>query len=261
MIDTVILDWAGTTVDFGCMAPVDAFYQAFKQEGIEVTKAEIREPMGMKKHEHILKMLAMPNISASWQKKYGMTPASTDVDRIYKTFEAHVFQTLEQYSDVKHGVTEVIAELKEMGLNIGSTTGYTSEMMKIVAATAAEQGYAPDITITPDVTNGLGRPYPYMIFGVMAHFKTASVKNVLKIGDTLSDIVEGKNAGVFSLGLVEGSSLAGMSQDEYQALTAEEQSILRHETRHRFFDAGADGVIDQLTDLPEFIRVLNKTIL
>lgn len=49
MINVVILDWAGTAVDFGCMAPVAAFREAFEHQGITVTEREIREPMGMKK--------------------------------------------------------------------------------------------------------------------------------------------------------------------------------------------------------------------
>ena len=36
-IEAVIFDWAGTTVDFGCFAPVQAFVEAFKAEGIEPT--------------------------------------------------------------------------------------------------------------------------------------------------------------------------------------------------------------------------------
>lgn len=42
------------------MAPVDAFYQALKKEGIEVTKEKIRLPMGTKKYDHIMIMLKMP---------------------------------------------------------------------------------------------------------------------------------------------------------------------------------------------------------
>ena len=45
-IKAVIFDWAGTTVDFGCMAPVQAFVEVFKQYGIEPTMEEVREPMG-----------------------------------------------------------------------------------------------------------------------------------------------------------------------------------------------------------------------
>ena len=45
----VIFDWAGTTVDYGCFAPVQAFVEVFKHFGIEPTIKEVREPMGMLK--------------------------------------------------------------------------------------------------------------------------------------------------------------------------------------------------------------------
>lgn len=57
MIKTVIFDWAGTTVDFGCMAPVHAFRNAFLEKGIQLTDKEIREPMGKLKWDHIQQLL------------------------------------------------------------------------------------------------------------------------------------------------------------------------------------------------------------
>ena len=36
-IDGVIFDWAGTTVDYGSFAPVQAFVEVFKHFGIEPT--------------------------------------------------------------------------------------------------------------------------------------------------------------------------------------------------------------------------------
>lgn len=39
-----------------------------------------------------------------------------------------------------------------------------------------------------------------------------SVQAVVKVGDTVSDIQEGRNAGVRSLGVLEGSSVMGMTQ-------------------------------------------------
>ena len=46
-VEAVIFDWAGTTVDYGCFAPVQAFVEVFKHFGIEPTMQEVREPMGM----------------------------------------------------------------------------------------------------------------------------------------------------------------------------------------------------------------------
>jgi phosphonoacetaldehyde hydrolase len=258
MINTVILDWAGTTIDFGCMAPVDAFYQAFKKEGIVVTKEEIRLPMGTKKHDHIMTMLKMPRIAQDWLAVHEQEPTETDINRIYQTFEDMIFQTLDQYSDVKLGVLEVVEQLKAMGISIGSTTGYTSDMMKIVAKVASEQGYEPDFIATPDLTKGIGRPAPYMIFHILEHFGTPSVQNVVKIGDTISDIEEGKNAGVFSIGLIEGSSLAGYSFDEYQQLSEKDKQELHERVREEYYVAGADAVLDILAELPAFIAMLNK---
>lgn len=40
-----------------------------------------------------------------------------------------------------------------MGLKIGSTTGYTDEMMALVVPEAAQMGYSPDCWFSPDSTN------------------------------------------------------------------------------------------------------------
>ena len=48
-IKMVVMDWAGTTVDYGCFAPVHAFAKAFEEVGITPTMQEIREPMGLLK--------------------------------------------------------------------------------------------------------------------------------------------------------------------------------------------------------------------
>lgn len=57
MIEAVIFDWAGTTVDYGCFAPVKAFMEAFAHHGVPVTMEETRKPMGMLKRDHIRTML------------------------------------------------------------------------------------------------------------------------------------------------------------------------------------------------------------
>ena len=82
-------------------------------------------------------------------------------------------------------------------------------MMEIVTREAAKKGYEPDCWFSPDSVQHMGRPYPYMIFRNMEMLRVASVKNVIKVGDTISDIKEGRNAGVFTVGIVEGSSEMG----------------------------------------------------
>lgn len=62
-----------------------------------------------------------------------------------------------------------------------------------------------------------------MIFENLKALEVPSVKNAVKVGDTVSDIREGVNAGVWSVGVIEGSSVLGLSQTEYEALTPEER--------------------------------------
>ena len=86
-IQGVILDWAGTAVDFGSTSPMSAFKEAFRRAGVEVTDDETRAPMGLLKRDHIRTMLAMPRIATCWKEKYGREANSDDVEKIYADFE------------------------------------------------------------------------------------------------------------------------------------------------------------------------------
>ena len=70
-IEAVIFDWAGTTVDFGSFAPVQAFIKAFEEFGITPTVDEVRAPMGMLKWNHIHTMMQMPRIQKAWAVTHG----------------------------------------------------------------------------------------------------------------------------------------------------------------------------------------------
>lgn len=60
-INAVILDWAGTTVDFGSFAPTQIFVEAFRQAfAVEITLEEARVPMGLGKWQHIAALGKLP---------------------------------------------------------------------------------------------------------------------------------------------------------------------------------------------------------
>lgn len=248
-IEAVIFDWAGTTVDFGCFAPVQAFVEVFKQYGIEPTMDEVREPMGMLKIDHIRTMLKMPRIHDCWVEKYGKEPTDEDAQKMFAIFNEKLMSILHLYADPKPEVVEVVKQLREKGIKIGSTTGYTDSMMAIVVPIAKEKGYEPDAWFSPDSTDQKGRPYPYMIFRNMEALGISDVRNVLKVGDTVSDIREGKNAGVLSAGVIIGSSEMGLTQKEYRALSKDAQAEKCAQVARKFKEAGADLVFNTLEDL------------
>lgn len=252
-MEAVIFDWAGTTVDYGCFAPVQVFTEVFRNAGVEPTMEEVREPMGMLKWAHIRTMLEMPRIKAAWKEKYGRDPEDADANKMYESYEPALLNILDQYSDPKPYVLEVVKELRNRGIKIGSTTGYTDVMMKIVVSKAAELGYTPDCWYSPDSTGNMGRPYPYMIFKNMEQLKVTSVDKVIKVGDTISDIKEGKNAGVFTIGILEGSSLVGLSREEFDALSEEEKDEKLSLAEKKYKEAGADAVVRDIRGILDYV--------
>ena len=250
------MDWAGTAVDYGCFAPVAAFVESFRAIGVPVTAAETRAHMGLTKVEEIRALFDIERVRAEFERKFGRPAGEEDVQARYAEFQRVLFASLEDYTDPIPGVVETISALRAQGIRIGSTTGYTDSMMHIVAPKAARLGYAPDFWISPDGVGGRGRPDPYMIFENLKALEVPSVKNAVKVGDTVSDIREGVNAGVWSVGVIEGSSVLGLSQTEYEALTPEVRRDACRRAEETFRTAGAHFVLNDLSQLPELIRMI-----
>ena len=259
-VEGVIFDWAGTTVDFGCFAPVNVFIDIFKNAGIEVTMAEAREPMGMLKIDHIRAMLSMSRISGLWEEKFGTAFTEQDVEKLYAEFEPALMSSLSEYTDPIPEVVETVQTLRSNGLKIGSTTGYTQTMMDVVVPNALKKGYSPDFYMTPDGTNSFGRPYPYMIYRNIEALKLSASWKVVKVGDTASDIKEAVNAGVWAVGVAIGSSEMGLSSDEFHALSKEDQEKVISQTEESFLQNGADFTIKSMSELPQLIEKINHLL-
>jgi phosphonoacetaldehyde hydrolase len=257
-IKAVIFDWAGTTVDFGSFAPVDAFAAAFEAFGVKPTMAEIRAPMGLPKRAHIERMLEGGRLSSLWLKKHGSPHGPDDIDGIYARFEPALYDVLEKYAGPLPGVVDTVRKLRWMGVAIGSTTGYTRAMMDVITPLAARAGYAPDALVCPDDVGGAGRPYPYMLWRNLETLGVESIARALKVGDTTADMREGKNAGCITVGVVRGSSMLGLSEPEYETAGSAERTAMSDETRRRYAEAGADHVIDEITELPGLIRRIEE---
>lgn len=257
-IEAVIFDWAGTTVDFGSTSPVSAFMEAFRRAGVEVTDEETRAPMGLLKRDHIRTMLRMPRIEKAWREHYNRAPNADDVEALYADFEPALMAVLPQHCDLKPQVLETVASLREKGIKIGSTTGFTASMMEVVTQEASKSGYRSDMVVTADDTNGFGRPWPYMVFENMRRLGLQDVRRIVKVGDTVSDMREGKNAGLIAVGVVEGSSIIGLDKASWDKLSDMDRFALRKKARETFFANGADFVIDTMGELPGLIKAIEK---
>jgi phosphonoacetaldehyde hydrolase len=247
-IAAVILDWAGTTVDHGSLAPVRVLRRVFESRGVQISEAEARRDMGIPKRDHLQSIVSSPSVSERWRTRNGKAPGAGDIDAMYAAFVKLQLQCLVRDSAIIDGVSETIARLKKRGIKIGSTTGYTREMMDVLAPAAATNGYRVDCVVTPDEAAG-GRPHPWMIFLNAIRLQIDQLSSIVKIGDTISDIEEGLNAGVWTIGVARTGNLIGISASDFAALPRDEQQLRLRRADAALREAGAHEVVDSVAEV------------
>jgi len=124
---------------------------------------------------------------------------------------------------------------------------------------AARQGYSPDFWIASDQVP-LGRPWPWMIFKNMEHLKICPPSAVVKLGDTIADVEEANNAGVWALAVAESSSLIGMRQADLEAMPGRRRGPLVREVSKKLAEAGAHSVIKNFSELPAALEQIEKRL-
>jgi phosphonoacetaldehyde hydrolase len=246
----IIFDWAGTTVDFGSLAPVRALQRLFAGRGIEITEDEARRDMGIHKKDHIRALLRV---------KSGGQASEATVAELFAEFIPMQMECLAACSAVIPGVVEAIEKLRALGIRIGSTTGYTRPMLEVLLAQAAKEGYTPDCALCPDDA-GAGRPWPWMCYLAAIQMKTYPMYTMIKIGDTISDIEEGLNAGMWTVGIARTGNMIGLSEEQLGALPVAEQTARASAGRHRLLHAGAHYAIDAVADFYPLLEQIEERL-
>jgi phosphonoacetaldehyde hydrolase len=245
-VQAVLLDWAGTTMDFGCMAPAVVFVEVFKRKGVPITMEEARAPMGAHKRVHIQRITEIDSVRRRWQEKHGRPPDDTDVAAMFADFVPLQLKCLSDYSKLIPGTLEAVAAMRARGAKIGSTTGYTTEMMKINLADAAKQGYLPDSTVcASDVP--AGRPLPYMCLQNVINLGVSPVEACVKIDDTRPGIEEGLNAGMWTIGLAVSGNEIGLPLAQWRVVPEADRTRMRAAAYERMYQCGAHYVVDDIS--------------
>jgi phosphonoacetaldehyde hydrolase len=252
-IEAVIFDWAGTLVDFGSLAPTQIFVEAFASFGITVTLAQARGPMGLSKREHIRTLLAEPSIASQWQERFEREVSEQDIDAIYERFMPMQIEKVGDYSQAIPGAASVMAWLRDRGAKVGSCSGYPRRVMDVLLPMAAREGLVPDHVVAGDDLAAGGRPGPFMALANVIALGIGDVRRCIKVDDTTPGIEEGRNAGMWTVGLALSGNEVGCTMDELAALGEAERSGLRDRAIERLRSSGAHYVIDSIADLPRVI--------
>ena len=258
-LKAIVLDWAGTTVDHGSRAPAIVFQEIFRRSGIDITPAQAREPMGMAKRDHIAAITAMPDVAAAWQAKFGRPCNEDDIDAMYEQFLPLQKATLGEHCDLIPGVADAIEASRQRGLKIGSSTGYTHELMDVVVPKAKTQGYSPDCVLCAEDAPR-GRPAPYLLYEAAKLLDVYPMRSIVKVDDTDVGIQAGRNAGCWTVGITRTGNYVGLSIDELAALPAAEVETLCQQAGNRLTNAGAHFILESVAEIGGVITEIERRI-
>jgi phosphonoacetaldehyde hydrolase len=255
----VIFDWAGVTVDYGSRAPTEVFIEIFRRRGIDITSAEARGPMGLAKRDHIAEIAALPRIAAQWQALHSQAPNDQDVQAMYEeSLPLQKEKLAHGGSEVIPGVPEAIDRLRQLGVKIGSTTGYTRELMDVVAPIAARGGYSPDVIVCSNDVRA-GRPAPWMNLRAAEMLRIDSMSSVVVVDDTPVGIQAGRNAEAWTVAVSQTGNELGLSLNEVAALSPNDLEIRLNEISSGFLAVGAQLVVRSVAELPDRLTELAAT--
>lgn len=260
-VEAVIFDWAGTIVDFGSFAPTTIFVEAFKKEyNFHISLDEARVPMGLGKWDHIQAVGQLTSVAQRWLTQFGKAMKKEDIDQIYQRFIPLQQKKVATHAQPILNAIEIVNNLKDQGIKIGSCSGYPRAVMDILIPAAAKYGYQPDcIVATDDLAHG-GRPAPYMALKNVIELGVTNVAHCIKVDDSTPGIDEGHNAGMWTVGLLLSGNEAGLTAQQYQDASAQTLEKVRHKARLVMEKSNPHFLIDTINDLPAVVTEIKQRL-
>lgn len=258
-LQAVVVDWAGTIIDHGSRAPVEAFREIFRRRGVEISAEEARGPMGMEKRDHIVALLSAPRVAQAWRQKYGRDANDTEIDDLYRDFLPVQSELLPLHADVIPGALDAFAELRRRGLRIGSSSGYASPLMERLVPLAEQSGLRVDAVVSATEV-AAGRPAPWMIFQNMERLGAYPPAAVVVVDDTTVGVEAAVNAGAWSIGVIETGNMFGLSAAELAELSPAARQLRHHAGEQSLLAAGAHYAINSVAELPQTLTAIAERL-
>ena len=214
-IQLAMFDMAGTTVNDkvdGHPLMVISMIRAFAKHGIKLVPDVINKHRGKQKSEAIQTLL---------KEAAELSPADAERvgDSVYYDFLHELESNLSSISEID-GATELFRYLKSKNIYVGVGSGFPMQVVQAIVSQLGwlDKGLLDYVGSAEQI--GVGRPNPKMILDAMERLNITDGSKVVKIGDTVVDVQEGKNAGAWTVAVLTGS------QTETQLMAAAPDYIL-----------------------------------
>merc|ERR1712113_340804 len=157
----------------------------------------------------------------------GIEPGKVDeaeVDVLFKIFKVELDKLTGEMRTEVAGTSATFAELKRRGIAVYVGSGFPEGVVNRIVS---NMGWTVDGAFSSEAL-GAGRPDPIMVHAAMKQSGITDPHCVVKVGDTVVDIEEGRNAGVITVAVLTGT-----------------------QTREKLEAAGPDCIIPSVADLPK----------
>jgi len=236
-ISMIMFDISGTTIEDD-LSVRDCLYKAAKEFKLNTSKEEIHLYQGMNKIHLYQFLIARSRGRVIDIKDFEKKKDPETSEEAKKIFNRYTELMIDHYK--KNGVKEIPGTsdtfrwCKKNGIKVCTDTGFHHDVMSTILE---EVGWLKDELIdlavdVEDIPGNIGRPAPFMIYYAMNKLNVQNIHEVVKVGDTAADMLEGYNAGCGAIIAVLSGSRPLTSYAKY---------------RH-------SHVIESVADIPELIE-------
>jgi phosphonoacetaldehyde hydrolase len=199
-ITAVFFDFIGTTVlEKNNDVVLTCFQQAFSDSGVAVEKEVLIANRGKDKGVMITEILK--SVKKDIRKK----------NEILASFKKHFGNSITEFSESKD-LDATVAYLRSKKVKIGVGTGLPKDALQILLEHFHWERFGFDYISTAGEI-GKSRPNPEMIIDMMVKLHLNNFQ-FLKVGDTVADIQEGKNANVMTAAILSGTQTEEVLRSE-----------------------------------------------
>jgi phosphonatase-like hydrolase len=198
-IRVVLFDLAGTTVQDGRPGEsvvISALGDTLAAAGARVPPEVLTSQRGKDHHRAIRELLL--------EYRPALPPTDAEVDRLFAGLNARLLQQVQELTEIP-GATATFRFLRSRGIRVAVGSGFPLDLIEAVIENLGWRGRDLLDYVESTGTIGAGRPDPGMIKDLMAKFGIADPRQVLKVGDTVVDVEEGRNAGAWTVSVLTGT--------------------------------------------------------
>jgi phosphonoacetaldehyde hydrolase len=250
-----IFDLGGTIVDRYSITPLKSLIETFKLYNINIRNDLIFKDMGIDKRIHIANILEDKYIFQKWFQEYKRNPDYNDVLKLHQTFKTIQIEKSHKI-DIIPETYGIFEYLKKNNIKIGTTTGFDKKNADIIGRVLNTNICKLDNIVSSTCVEK-SRPHSDMIHKNMIELGIVDPRTIIKIDDTNIGIKEGKNAGLWTVGVARWSTYMNVLPENYNNMN---DIVIRERlesSKEKLKLSQPDFIIETLDELPNIIETIN----